>query len=363
MKKIFIIFIIGSVFTFLSPTKNFAAVSGACSNCHTMHNSQNGSSVTTSGDAVKNLLSSDCIGCHSSTDSSTIINLGGSMVPIVFNAGGYPLQPLAGGNFYYVAKTGAAMDSYGHNVWGLSDQDATLSKAPGNTQTCGGGGGTATGCHFSLAVDPALNTTAFATGKNGCEGCHLKLKHHGADIVAGQPETAESGWFRGLGGHFGGSFAFGVPGIESSDWEQSPSTANHNIYSARSDDYDRFLLDSTTPTITAYCVGCHQTIHQHTAEMDDTSSAWIRHPADRLLPETGEYAAYNPVSNYNATVPVGWTDINAPTRDSAAVICLSCHRAHGSEYPDMLRWDYNDMIAGGGASGEGCFVCHTTKDD
>lgn len=45
-------------------------------------------------------------------------------------------------------------------------------------------------------------------------------------------------------------------------------------------------------------------------------------------------------------------------------MCLSCHRVHGSEYPDILRWDYSKMIAGdpGDEEGNGCFVCHTTKD-
>ncbi len=49
---------------------------------------------------------------------------------------------------------------------------------------------------------------------------------------------------------------------------------------------------------------------------------------------------------------------------SPIVTCLSCHRAHGSPYADLLRWDYDTMIAGnaGDATGKGCFVCHTTKD-
>lgn len=45
------------------------------------------------------------------------------------------------------------------------------------------------------------------------------------------------------------------------------------------------------------------------------------------------------------------------------VFCLSCHRAHGSPYPDMLRFDYSEMQAGGGgATGTGCFKCHSAKD-
>ena len=91
-----------------------------------------------------------------------------------------------------------------------------------------------------------------------------------------------------------------------------------------------------------------------------SSSPWIRHPTDIALPSTGEYGGYDPVNNYSVEAPVAWLDPANPTRAGAVVMCLSCHRAHGSPYPDMLRWDYNAMVAGGGGSG-GCFTCHTQK--
>ncbi|MFC1513206.1 cytochrome c3 family protein [Thermodesulfobacteriota bacterium] len=64
-------------------------------------------------------------------------------------------------------------------------------------------------------------------------------------------------------------------------------------------------------------------------------------------------------------MPVAWETPDNPVRSKAVVMCLSCHRAHGSEYPDMLRWDYNTMIVNDeqGATGTGCFVCHSSKDD
>ncbi len=58
--------------------------------------------------------------------------------------------------------------------------------------------------------------------------------------------------------------------------------------------------------------------------------------------------------------PSGYVDIGTDM-----VMCLSCHRSHGSGYDDMLRWDYSGMIAGGGTgtlTGKGCFYCHTDKD-
>ncbi|MCK4488054.1 MAG: hypothetical protein KAU38_15015, partial [Desulfobacterales bacterium] len=44
------------------------------------------------------------------------------------------------------------------------------------------------------------------------------------------------------------------------------------------------------------------------------------------------------------------------------VMCLSCHRAHGTPNNDLLRWAYT-MDAGSGTDNGGCFICHTTKGD
>lgn len=53
------------------------------------------------------------------------------------------------------------------------------------------------------------------------------------NIMAGTPETLESGWYRFLSGHgwdsSGADPDFGVYGIEDPDWEQDPS-AGHNKY-------------------------------------------------------------------------------------------------------------------------------------
>jgi hypothetical protein len=42
-------------------------------------------------------------------------------------------------------------------------------------------------------------------------------------------------------------------------------------------------------------------------------------------------------------------------------MCLSCHRAHASQYSDILRWDYNNIFARSGAPETGCLTCHTKK--
>ena len=87
------IFIYLSIFLGLIfvPYRVFAAVSGPCSNCHTMHASQSPWpsewSSGVEGNPQPYLLatmgSSPCVGCHSSDSSSTYYTLGSLKVPVV----------------------------------------------------------------------------------------------------------------------------------------------------------------------------------------------------------------------------------------------------------------------------------------
>ncbi len=319
----------------LVATVSQAKVEGPCSNCHTMHNSQDGAVMVQNGTAAT-LLMDDCVGCHSSVTAETIV----SGTPIVFNSSVAPANPLAGGNFHWVARGGAENDIYGHNVWGVSGVDAHITAsdgAPGGSN----GSGCANSCHMSLALDPTLN----GFGKNGCQGCHTEVAHH----------DDSKPWFRFLKGHMPDD-AY-VLGIEAPDWEQGGgSTPSHrNVYlgvESRVDNYSRGSGLRETHSISAFCAGCHADFHQ---EMG-VASPWLRHPNDILLPITDEYGAYNPLDNYSNEAPVAYLNIAAPSRGEAVVTCLSCHRAHGSDQPDMLRWDYANMTAG-----TGCYTCHTTK--
>ena len=123
-------------------------------------------------------------------------------------------------------------------------------------------------------------------------------------------------------------------------------------------------------TISEFCAECHGYFHA-SDEINDqpppSGSPWKRHPTDVSLPASGEYASYTaysieaPVARVNIPgSPSGTVDPGGEIDD--IVMCLSCHRAHASEYPDILRWDYSDMDAGGGGSG-GCFTCHTQKNN
>jgi hypothetical protein len=381
-------------------TVAMATVKGPCANCHTMHNSQNGSvqvevgagagwnaSAQLTGGANHaeraQLLKSDCVGCHSATvgNTNTIVDDGnGNKVPIVFNMGGaYPADALAGGNF--ALNTGAA-DVYGHNVGGIAGHDTHFPVDTPGSQNPGCGNG----CHQSLAFDDVeiaagddFNYNAISQGKfNGCKGCHNKVGHH---------NSADQS-YRFLGGH--GADGFGPPGVDIVDggvnqanedplWEH-PTSTGHNIYKKQTD-------ITVKDSMGTFCAGCHTDFHvtgeanffgpgddggDYNTEggvglisANSASNPWLRHPTNVNIPfdPGGEYAAM--AGAYDRTIPVA-QDPTANTNTieyGDQVMCLSCHRAHATQYPDALRFNYTKMNAhnAGAADGTGCFFCHTTK--
>ncbi len=163
----------------------------------------------------------------------------------------------------------------------------------------------------------------------------------------------------------------GVTGVEDPNWEQTVSPTQHNVYKGTTANYTS-ALNLTNNSIGELCAGCHGKFHHGSVDlkegMRNSAGAWIRHPSDVLLPNEGEYAAY---TVYDPLAPVAKTSLDGTvtsvvTPGEDVVTCISCHRAHGSPYPDMLRWDYtNDCSAGSddtAANPCGCFTCHTTKD-
>lgn len=342
-----------------------AKVTGQCGNCHTMHYSQGGTTLSDWGadGPHETLLVNTCVGCHSGEIvTNAYYELGGCNVPIVYHTGGSaPPNYLAGGNFWWVADDGGDDDTKGHNVLGISGEDLYLTmagpkEAPGNQQGCGGNG-----CHYSLARMDQQHQAH--DGKSGCEGCHFYVSHHDS----GTPNTATSA-YRFLEGHNPNCY---VIGKEDPYWEANASPTEHNEYKGDPDDFawdgDGFSNLQQSHNMSSYCKGCHSNFHWQTASKTDPT--WVRHPSDAVLPTIGEYAAY---TTYNPVAPVArpsskdifdWSGSSStviPGTDM--VMCLSCHRPHGSPYPDMLRWDYDTMNAGSGSNGNGCFVCHTSKD-
>jgi len=214
----------------------------------------------------------------------------------------------------------------------------------------------------------------------GCVGCHTPAHHKGGSTTPIADE--EDGWFRFLarkhnpvpGPNFDGR---NVKGWEDPDWQQSVSSTDHNEY------FDNNVMGGYGSSgISRFCVACHTDYHSRRFGPNGSGSgwygSWFRHPVSIPLLSTGETSRYNTDGSgpdgvtgmYNPIVPVSRRAIDGVTGPSNTVTanvdmvsCISCHRAHGSPYADMLRWDYTGQLAGGGGDDRtGCFVCHTTKD-
>ena len=381
-KTLFIIsLLIFTVFLLSIPLPLSAKVTGICSNCHTMHNSQNGTDVNTTVSAELSLLKADCLGCH--TGSSSTGFDASTDAPLVLNTD--TTTELAGGNFTYITTA----DNRGHNIVDLGTPDAVLDDPPGNVPS-----------HLGSVSDADLT----CAGRNGCHGrrdtgvaksnlASMQGDHHNDDddgVIDTATTSANS--YR---------FLWGVKGYEnngqvsSSTKYQNADATNHNEYFGTSTPLaiscsanqchggsPAGVVQSRSNTISFFCATCHGNFHTLDVNVQwsdptmvgigaDNTNPFLRHPTDVLLPATGEYASYNPASigAYSTAAPVGRT--SQPTSMSGTVsvgtgvvMCISCHKSHASNYADMLRWDYSTMDVGttGAAEGTACFICHTQKD-
>ena len=360
LKVVFLLLICMGIISFL-PNLVWAAVTGPCIVCHIMHNSQNGETVD-GGGPYRHLTKGDCIGCHTG-DNVAGAGTSTGATPFVYSADepDYGTDTLAGGHFWWVADDGGNDDAKGHNVWNLSEQDGNITAgegAPGGSVGCG-----ITACHATLAIKqeviPALGS--------GCEGCHTHVAHHKSGDTTPIVDE-EDGWFRFCSSaHDGG--VRGATGLEDDDWQYVTGPANHNEYLGIVGDHGVAGGFAIGNTMTAYCCGCHGNFH-----IQDDSGLWVRHPSDAYLPggdtEYAAYTVYSPQAPVARLLAFDWSSGPSgtvlPNDATDMVMCLSCHRAHGSPYDDMLRWDYDTQLAGGGGGGAdntGCFTCHTAKDD
>lgn len=328
-----------------------AKVTGNCVNCHTMHNSQNGSAVVAEGPQRCLLARADCLGCHgqSPSGSNNIITLGN--VPQVLHAA---TTDLAGGNFKYLDTD----DNRGHNVIDTGNQEgnASMFPPPGNQH---------------LAVGEIIATNFTCSGAKGCHGdrtvedklLSLKGAHHTDDSVLKFGSINVSG----QGSSTGLSYRFlkGVYGGEDTDWQASSGSTDHNEYFGATTMGASSATAPANNTISGLCAECHGYFHGTTSSECSSASPWLRHPTDTSLPSSGGYTAY---TAYSLTAPVARTTILGSPSGTVTpsgttddiVMCLSCHRAHASPYFKMMRWDYKGWPANGQING--CNVCHTSKN-
>ncbi|MEA1922101.1 MAG: cytochrome c3 family protein [Pseudomonadota bacterium] len=368
------------------PTPVRARVSGSCSNCHTMHNSQNGLAMNFEDDETQPnqhlLRTSGCIGCHAQGGMSNVVDFSGCSVPQVMHINS---TDLAAGNFAYIngTKGSGASPSKGHNVIDLCPQDPVHNYPPGGPYKNSGAG---------IRHPDTMPERLTCAGAYGCHGSSHIEDPIGSMLGAHHADTTKTagGLDKPTGDTVGNSFRFlvGVSGLEVADW-QNRDSAHHNEYNKDNFQLPGFPNQSSCDWChttagpgrpgtgdvlepdsgTAYlCMRCHPGMHSWI----EKNAAWYRHPSNVAIPDESEYAHY---TVYNVDAPVSRNVI--PDTPSAVVTpwrsaqgagndyvtCISCHKAHATDYPDLLRWDYAGIEAGGGSSDEGCFICHSTKDE
>lgn len=324
----------------------------ACVNCHTMHNSQGGADVVPGGAGPQEALvnKAGCAGCHAQNAAGSLNIITG--IPQVL----HNTTDLAAGNFKYASSSQTKV----HNVDDLGAtygaQDSTLLNNPPG---------------YLSAYDPA--TPDFSTssrlvcaGQNGCHGnrdqssqaAAVRGGHHASDSVLKFGSIAEGSQGASVATSY--RFLYKVKGGEETSW--SATNTVHNEYKGATFATRTTQAWTDITTISDLCAECHGKFHASGASYIGSASPWLRHPTDAILPGTGEYASIT--TTYNIETPVARQTIpNAITNtvtisgvNADIVMCLSCHKAHGSNFADILRFDYSTL-----SSGTGCLRCHTGK--
>lgn len=365
-----------------------AGVKGSCANCHTMHNKQGGIEVFESGPQPY-LIKTDvtegenpCLGCHAKrsdvyADSNTpqVIYYNG-------DAGKEKQRMLAGGTYYFVNEkkqedTNKRSCQKGHNVIGLEidgyldggEDEILVNTPPGGEAlsgqlTCAG----SLGCHGDRSEPDPITS--------------IKGGHHSpvTDSYRNGEGVANSyRMLKGVQGRVADQWEYGETD-ELLSWSSVRGNSNINIYKAIDVSNGGQLQGNDKETgsggsINDLCGQCHgdadgdspDGFHSSKGIVRDTAnlkSPWLRHPTDVGM-NKGEYVDYPGINleGYSTEVPVGFTDVTSVSSLESmtpVVLCISCHRAHGSEYDDALRWDYKKMQTGA-PTRNGCFRCHTEK--
>lgn len=316
-----------------------AKVTGVCSDCHTMHNSQDGSPMAQDEEGNPTtpfayLTLSSCIGCHATASGFSAPKIDGI----------YGTDATAGGTW---RSADAGTDQKMHNVnvaIHALEADSIFFGAddiPGLTS-----GGMNSGKGSTLPEDLTC------AGANGC---------HGNATIAGNL-TGIAGFHHGSTEGYRylqiASDQSPVSGLGSADWEAAqPDAGNHNVYSS-----------DTSIGISKFCDNCHPNFHgpeDTYVYVNSYLDYWIRHPTDQDIP-AGWSPNTTPADLYSEH-PFAFEDLDSKSTTSAydetdaQVMCLSCHRAHGSPYDDILRWNYDNQCAGSATTDYGCLGCHDAQ--
>lgn len=356
---LFVIYALCSLFFAIDA---YARVKGKCKNCHSMHYSYEGEGMTYGAleGPFPYLTEGGCLGCHGQypSGSENIIVRGKTRIPQILHH--MENADLAAGNFYYVADGYNPDYRKGHNVIGISlQEDTPMNKPPAFIPGVIIPGGTGP---LDWSEDEQRLTCA---GTWGCHGNRNITDPYKAIYGAHHADDREID-----GSTVGKSYRFlyGIVGVEHEDWEYLATINNHNGYKGD-------IAHDSMDTISYLCGECHAKFHPHpnlggrleVGQAYSIDFLWVRHPADIAFETVhGGYAdsEYQGYIRYSLESPVAFdepTGGETQVDDRSIVMCLSCHRAHASLYPDILRWDYANIFTRSTETEFGCLTCHTRK--
>jgi hypothetical protein len=322
-----------------------------CGGCHSMHSPAAGGSFLLVGTDQ----SSACLSCHEHAGDTGPSSYHVSTADADMPAGTAPLQRTPGGDFGWLKKT------YTFVVRGTTNVEE------GATH-----GHNIVAADKGYAADPH-NTTApggtFSSASLACNSCHdphgkYRRDSTGAVATSGAPIIAAGSYDTSLvpaAGQAVGAYRL----LAGAGYAKAPFTG---VPAAKTPStYNR--TEAVTQTRTAYgvattnghatwgnwCGACHGSMH---------STGNYVHPVDQGLGSTimGLYNAYvktgdmsgTPASSFNSLAPFSsatndYTVLAALAKNDGSALagpsstdqvnCMSCHRAHATGFPEMLRWN------------------------
>jgi len=341
-----------------------------CTGCHSMHSAKAGGSFLLQGSDQ----SSTCLNCHQHAGDTGPSSYHISTADADMPAGVPPKQRTPGGDFGWLKKTYTmtvrgttsteAGATHGHNIvatdWGYA-ADPTNTTAPGGTFVSAQLG--CQSCHDPHSANRRLNDGTYVKG--GVRGvATAPIIGSGSYATSTDPAAGQAvgvyRLLRGLGDNSQGVTFNGVAiAVAPSTYNQTEATNQVRVaYGA-----------TGTNTWGNWCASCHPQMH---------SSGNYVHPTDEGLDseQAANYNAYVKSGDLTGTSANSFTSLvpfmentgdvatlkshasntnaylNGPS-SSDKVACLSCHRAHATGWPEMLRWNmegefmvYNSLYPG-----------------
>ena len=343
-----------------------------CTGCHSMHSPKAGGSfLLVGGDQ-----SSTCLTCHmhagDTGPSSYHISTAQADMPI----GVPPKQRTPGGDFGWLKKSYTMTirgvtstesgDSHGHNIVATDfgyTADPTNTTAPGGTFSSSQLG--CQSCHDPHPANRRISDGSYVRNTRTLGSVAAPIIGSGSYNNSLAPAAGQAvgvyRLLRGLGDSSQGGVTFSGVAIAVAPSTYNQTEATNQVRVAYGAD--------ATNTWGNWCATCHPKMHSSTSYV---------HPIDETLGSdiAANYNAYvksgdltgTSASSFTSLVPFmentgaittlqshaknDNTYLNGPA-SSDKVACLTCHRAHATGWPEMLRWNmegefmvYNSLYPG-----------------